>query len=200
MGWQPHPSLDVLSFYWRWTLQVPSPECRTFHLRSLSLRPERLLPPRSLVHSGRSPQPPSSRGCMFPFFMLPLGISVLFPHPIGEAPRPDTIMEAMEHSQKGTYHDCPPEDPTSSWKIQMQIFAPNQWTEVADHCGWIRDKLEAEEEGNPVERSAVSINLDSWDLSDTGTPTRQHIPADMKPPTHIQQRTAGSGFSQRRCT
>jgi hypothetical protein len=31
-----------------------------------------------------------------------------------EAPRPDTITEAMQHSQKGTYHDCPLKDPTSS--------------------------------------------------------------------------------------
>jgi hypothetical protein len=29
-----------------------------------------------------------------------------------EVPRPDTITEAMECSQKGTYHDCPPKDPT----------------------------------------------------------------------------------------
>jgi hypothetical protein len=32
----------------------------------------------------------------------------------GEVPRPDTVNEAMEHSQKGTYHDRTPEDPTSS--------------------------------------------------------------------------------------
>jgi hypothetical protein len=33
----------------------------------------------------------------------------------------------------------------------MQIFAPNQWTEAANPCGLIREKLEeAEEEGNPV--------------------------------------------------
>ena len=57
----------------------------------------------------------------------------------GEVPRPDTITEAMEHSQKGTYHDCPLKDPTSSWKSQMQIFAPNQWTEAADPCCWIRE-------------------------------------------------------------
>ena len=43
----------------------------------------------------------------------------------------------------------------------MQIFAPNQWTEAADPCGWIREKLEeAEEEGDPVGGPAVSINLD----------------------------------------
>jgi hypothetical protein len=29
-------------------------------------------------------------------------------------PRPDTITEAMEHSQKGTYYDYTPEDQTSS--------------------------------------------------------------------------------------
>ena len=32
----------------------------------------------------------------------------------GEVPRPDTITEAMVCSQKGIYHDCPPEDPTIS--------------------------------------------------------------------------------------
>jgi hypothetical protein len=37
------------------------------------------------------------------------------------------------------------------------------------------------------------INLDPQDLSNTEPPTRQHTPADMRPPTHIEQRTAGSG-------
>jgi hypothetical protein len=32
----------------------------------------------------------------------------------GEVPRPDTITEAIECSQKGIYHDCPLKDPTSS--------------------------------------------------------------------------------------
>ena len=41
--------------------------------------------------------------------------------------------------------------------------------------------------------SAVSINLDSQNLSKTGPRTRQHTPADMRSPTYIQQRTAGSG-------
>jgi hypothetical protein len=41
----------------------------------------------------------------------------------------------------------------------MQIFAPNQWTEGADPCGWIRERVEkAEEEGNPLGGPAVSIN------------------------------------------
>jgi hypothetical protein len=65
----------------------------------------------------------------------------------------------------------------------MQIFTPNQWTEAADLCGWIRGKLEeAEEEGNPVGGPAVSINVDLRDLPDTGPPTRQYTSADMSPP------------------
>jgi hypothetical protein len=32
----------------------------------------------------------------------------------GEVPRPDTVTEAMERSQKGIYHDYPPKDPTSN--------------------------------------------------------------------------------------
>jgi hypothetical protein len=39
-----------------------------------------------------------------------------------------------------------------------------------------------------VQEPAVSINLDPipGDLSNTGPPNRQHTPADMRPPTHIQ--------------
>jgi len=113
-----------------------------------------------------------------------------------EAPRPDTISEAMGRSQKETYYDYSPKDPTSSWKSQMQICAPNQWTEAADPSGWIRGKLEAaEEEGdNSVGAPAVSINLDPWDLSDTGPPTWQGAPAEMRPPTHVQQRRRDLGL------
>jgi len=32
----------------------------------------------------------------------------------GKNSRPDTITEVVERSQKGTYHDCPLKDPTSS--------------------------------------------------------------------------------------
>jgi hypothetical protein len=52
---------------------------------------------------------------------------------------------------------------------------------------------EAEEKGDPVGEPAVSINRDSQDLSDRNT----NQAADMKPPTHIQQRTAESVFIQR---
>jgi hypothetical protein len=41
----------------------------------------------------------------------------------------------------------------------MQIFVLNQWSESADPCGWIREKLEeAEEESDPVGGPAVSVN------------------------------------------
>lgn len=42
----------------------------------------------------------------------------------------------------------------------------------------------------------MSINLDPQNLPDTGPLTRQHTPDDMRPPTHIQQRTARSGFKE----
>jgi hypothetical protein len=43
----------------------------------------------------------------------------------------------------------------------MQILTPNQWTEARDPCGRIREKLkEAEDEGNPIGRAAVSTNLE----------------------------------------
>ena len=42
----------------------------------------------------------------------------------------------------------------------MQIFAPNQWIGAAYPSGWIRERLEEAEEGDPVGGPAVSINLD----------------------------------------
>ena len=56
---------------------------------------------------------------------------------------------------------------------------------------------EAEEKGDPVGGPTVSINLDPWDLSYIEPPKRQHTPADLRPPTHMQQRTAKSVFNQR---
>jgi hypothetical protein len=76
-----------------------------------------------------------------------------------------------------------------------------RWTEAADPCGWIRGMLEqAEEEGHPLGGSTVPISLDPRDLSHTGPPTKQHAPDDMWPPTHIQQRSSESEFSQKRYT
>jgi hypothetical protein len=45
-----------------------------------SLSPESLSPPRSVVPSGGSPQPPTSQGYLFSFFLLALSTSVLFFH------------------------------------------------------------------------------------------------------------------------
>jgi hypothetical protein len=39
----------------------------------------------------------------------------------------------------------------------MQIFVPNQWTEAADPCCGIRERLKEDMEGNPVGRPAVSV-------------------------------------------
>ena len=76
----PIPAVYALTFYWRWTLQVPSPHCWAFYLRSLLLGPESLSTFRSLVHSIRVSPPPTSQGCLFPFFLLALRASLLFPH------------------------------------------------------------------------------------------------------------------------
>ena len=76
----PIPPLDALSFYSRWMLQVPSPQCCAFHLKSLPVSPELLLPPRFLVLSRGSSCPlPTFPGCIFPFILLALRASLLFP-------------------------------------------------------------------------------------------------------------------------
>jgi hypothetical protein len=41
----------------------------------------------------------------------------------------------------------------------MQILTHNQWAEIRDSCGWIRERLEEVEEGDPIGRPAVSTNL-----------------------------------------
>ena len=62
------------------------------------------------------------------------------------------------------------------------------------------DKAEEGVGGNPVGGQEHSVNLDPGDLSDTAIPTRLHTTAVMRPPKYIQQRTARSGFSQRKFT
>ena len=81
------------------------------------------------------------------------------------------------------------------------MLIPNHMDRRQRPCGSIREKLEeAEEEGNPVRRPAVSTNLDPRGLSDTELPTRQHTLADIRPLTHMQHRTAWFGLSEKRCT
>ena len=64
----------------------------------------------------------------------------------------------------------------------------------------MENQEDEEEESNIVGRPVVSINLNLRVLSDTGIPTIQHTPADMNSPTHMQKKTAGSGFIQKTCT
>jgi hypothetical protein len=67
----------------------------------------------------------------------------------------------------------------------MQIFAPNQWTEAVDPIVEL-EKAEEAEKCNPLGGPAISINLDSGVLLNSLPPIRQYIPADVKPPTHMQ--------------
>jgi hypothetical protein len=85
---------------------------------------------------------------------------------------------------------------TALWKIQQAaervrcrylhpINGQKQLTPVVE----LGKAEEAEEKGNTVGGSAVSINLyppSPRDLPNTGAPNRQHTPADMRPPIHIQ--------------
>jgi len=74
VGWQLHPPLGAMFFYWRKILQVPSPQCWAFHLRFFPLSLEILSLPWSLVHSRWSPDL-ICQGCIFPFVFLALGAS-----------------------------------------------------------------------------------------------------------------------------
>ena len=73
--------LNALSFYWRWTLQVPSPHCWAFHLKSLTLSPESFSPSKSLVHSTVSPHLPPPKIAYFHSFCRPSGLHSCFPTP-----------------------------------------------------------------------------------------------------------------------
>jgi hypothetical protein len=83
-------------------------------------------------------------------------------------------------------HDCPHKDETSSWKSQMQLFAPNQWTEAANPSCWLGKAERSWGEGWFCRRTRILINLDIWGLPNTGPSNRAIIPADMRPATHIQ--------------
>jgi hypothetical protein len=57
----------------------------------------------------------------------------------------------------------------------------------SDPSSWIRERLkEAEVEGNPIGRPAVSTNPDPWDITYTEPSTKQHTWGGMRPPMHIQ--------------
>ena len=87
----------------------------------------------------------------------------------------------------------PSENPNNS---QMQILVPNQWTETADPCGQIREKLEeADEEGDPVEGPEVSINLDLRRISETEPSIRQDTWTGIRSLALVEHRTAWCGLS-----
>jgi hypothetical protein len=116
----PIPLLNALSFYWRRILQVSSPHCWAFHLRSLPLSSENLSPSRSLVHSraptptpptevvyfrslcwpsGFTPGPPITNHVpLFPCSSLSLSHSVLSLCPLFSTP----FQEGLKHPHLGS--------------------------------------------------------------------------------------------------
>jgi hypothetical protein len=104
---------------------------------------------------------------------------------------------------KGTHDDCLLENPT-----HIYLHITERVTGIYLHPGdrscwplWMSERKTGSSWGRvwPCWRTS-SFNLNPWDLSNTGLLNMQDIPANMRPPTHIQQRTAKSWFSQRRCT
>jgi hypothetical protein len=114
----PVSPLEALSISWRWTIQVPFPQCWAFWLRSpqwvLSLSP-----PRSLVLSRGSPHLPLTKAVYFHSFSWPSGLpfcplphhiwscSLFFPSP--SLPLPPVIisfpfLSGIEDSSPG--HFC----------------------------------------------------------------------------------------------
>ena len=72
-----------------------------------------------------------------------------------EAPKPDTMTDAMVCLQIVAYHDCPLKGPTSSW---IEPDADTYTQSMDRSCGWIREKLEeVEEESDPI-RKTKSVN------------------------------------------
>jgi hypothetical protein len=67
-------------------------------------------------------------------------------------------------------------------RVRCRYLHPtNGQKQLTPVVNWGRLK-DAEKKGSPVEGPAVSINLDSRDLSNIRSPYRQHTAADMRPP------------------
>ena len=66
---------------------------------------------------------------------------------------------------------------SSGWMSRRTLHRARYHTEAR----W----KEAEKNGDSIEEPVVLINLGPQDLINTGPP-KQHTPADMKSPTHIQ--------------
>jgi hypothetical protein len=61
VAWQSHTLFDALSFCGRWTLQIPFPHCRAFHLRCL---------PLGLWYFLYGTPTPIFQSCLFPFSLF----------------------------------------------------------------------------------------------------------------------------------
>jgi hypothetical protein len=77
-----YSSFDVLSFCWRWALQVILPHCRAFHLESFEFWQS--LTSQVYGTFWSAPQPPTSQGCLLLFFLLAFRASIFSSLPIPE--------------------------------------------------------------------------------------------------------------------
>jgi hypothetical protein len=64
----------------------------------------------------------------------------------------------------------------------MQIIISNHWTEVRESYGRFRGKIEgAKGNGNSIGRQTVSTNLDTSELPENKSPTKEHTWAGQWP-------------------
>jgi hypothetical protein len=99
---------------------------------------------------------------------------------------PETITNVMFCLQIGAWHGCPLRGSTSSCLRQRQLPAANHWIEVRDPYGRIKRKIEgAEEDLNPIGITTVSTNMDSSELPETTTPTKEHKWIGLWPWAHV---------------
>jgi hypothetical protein len=106
----------------------------------------------------------------------------------GEVPRPDTITEAMGRSQKEFIMTALQKAQQAAERVRCRYLHPTNGQKLETPVVKLGKNLkEAEVEGDPIGRPAVSTNLDPRDLSDTEPPTRQYTPADMRS-QHIYSR------------
>jgi hypothetical protein len=96
------------------------------------------------------------------------------------------LLRVWSTHKKGPSMTVPRKTQQAAKRVRCRYLHPTNGQKQLNP-GWNREKLkEAEEKGEPVGGPAVSINLDHWDLSNTGSPNREHTPADMRLPTHKQ--------------
>ena len=97
-----------------------------------------------------------------------------------------TLLLRLWSAQKRNLSWLPSERPNKHLKrVRCRYLHPTNGKKQMTPVVELRKVKRSWGEGQSYRRTS-SLNLDSHDFSYTGLPKRQHTPANMKPPTHIQ--------------